>query len=70
MPKREKQRGIIASLSRKNSFVFIRPEGEERQIFCHCSEIETDEEIRHGLSVEFEYRKDDADQATKVRVVH
>lgn len=70
MPKELKeQRGIIASLSRKKNFVFIRPEGEQRQIFCHRSEIDTDDDIEHGLPVLFDYREDDTDQATNVRLL-
>ncbi len=62
-------RGRIASITREKRFIFIRPDGESRQIFCPRSElrVDDDEQVRRGLRVEFELAGEDEDQARDVR---
>ena len=66
-----KKTGVITTLSRKGSYLFIRPDGEEEDVFCHCSEVEETMpiELVSGLIVEFEPREDDRGQVRRVRVV-
>jgi len=67
-----KQVGTIVRLSRKRSYVFIQPEGEEPEVFCHRSELgdlsSLELELLRGLSVEFEMRGDDDGQAHRIRI--
>ena len=65
-----KKTGVITTLSRKGTYLFIRPDGEDNDVFCHCSEIEDaipTELI--GALVEFIPREDDRGQVRSVRVI-
>ena len=64
-----RQKGVVTYLSRKRNFVFIVPEGEERRVFCHRTEILGGRSVREGLPVEFEIRKRDRHVARRVRVL-
>jgi len=64
-----RQRGVIAAYSRKRNFLLIRPEGEERRLFCHRSEIPDLADPRPGTLVEFSICTKSANEARSVKLV-
>ena len=62
-------RGTVAAYSRKRNFLLIRPEGEERRIYCHRSEVVDDKSVEPGAAVEFTVTKQKANEARRVKLV-
>ena len=62
-------RGTVAAFSRKRNFLLIRPEGEERRIYCHRSEVVDETDVEPGAAVEYTVTKQRANEARRVRLV-
>ena len=66
-----RRRGIISAFSRKRNFLLIKPDGEERSVFCHHSDLSKSENpIEPGTKVEFILSKNDCYEARKVKAVN
>ena len=66
-----RKRGTISAFSRKRNFLLIKPDGEDRSVFCHHSDLDTNEDnLITGTEVEFHLKRNDSYEATKVRVVN
>ena len=65
-----RKKGIVTSLSRKRSYIFIMPEEDGADpVFCHRSEFPVGSDIYAGLTVEYELRLDDKGQAQSIRLL-
>lgn len=66
-----RKRGVISAFSRKRNFLLIKPDGEERSVFCHHSDLsKSDSIIQPGTKVEFMLYKADAYEARKVKAIN
>ena len=66
-----RKRGVISAFSRKRNFLLIKPDGEERSVFCHHSDIsKSDKAIEPGTKVEFMVSKGDCYEARKVKAIN
>ena len=66
-----RKRGIVSAFSRKRNFLLIKPDGEERSVFCHHSDLsKTGTTVKPGTKVEFMLSKNDCYEARKVKAVN
>jgi cold shock CspA family protein len=66
-----RKRGVVAAFSRKRNFLLIKPDGEDRSVFCHHSDLTaSDSVIKPGTKVEFMLFKADCYEARKVKAIN